>query len=59
LAARQWALHAAKTAASSGKCLYNVERRTPARSAIALIEVRDGPSVPCSATALSVMRSCV
>src|SRR5213075_2464040 len=44
-------------AASSGKCRYTVERRTPARSATALIDVRAGPSFSCSSTALSVIRS--
>ena len=48
--------HASKSAASSGKWRYTVERRTPARSAIALIDVRAGPTVPCSSTAVSVMR---
>jgi glutathione S-transferase len=44
-------------AASSGKCRYTVERRTPACAARALIEVRAGPIVPCNSTALSVMRT--
>ena len=56
LAARQCAEHASKSASSSGKWRYSVERRTPACSATALIDVREGPSDPCSATALSVMR---
>src|SRR5690349_141538 len=56
LAARQCDEQAAKSAASSGKWQYTVERRTPARSATALIEVRAGPSSSCNATALSVIR---
>ena len=48
--------HAANSASSSGKWRYTVERRTPARSATALIDVRAGPSSSCSAAALSVMR---
>ena len=55
-AARQCDEHASNSASSSGKWRYTVERRTPARSAIALIEVRAGPSCWCSATALSVIR---
>ena len=52
----KWVLQAVNRAASSGKWRYTVERRTPARSATALIDVRDGPTVPCSSIALSVMR---
>ena len=52
-AAAQWDEHASNSAASSGKWRYTVERRTPARSAIALIDVRAGPTVPCSSTAVS------
>ena len=55
-AAAQCELQAPIRAASSGKWRYRVERRTPARSAIALIDVRAGPTVPCSSTAASVMR---
>src|SRR6476469_3439001 len=56
LAAAQCAEQASKSASSSGKWRYSVERRTPACSATALIDVRDGPRLPCRATALSVMR---
>jgi hypothetical protein len=49
-------LQAVNSASSSGKWRYTVERRTPARSATALIDVRAGPTVPCSSMALSVMR---
>jgi hypothetical protein len=56
LAARQCDEQAANSDSSSGKWRYTVERRTPARSATALIEVRAGPSCSCSATALSVIR---
>ena len=55
-AAAQCEQHASNSAASSGKWRYTVERRTPARSAIALIDVRAGPTEPCSSTAVSVMR---
>ena len=55
-AARQCDEQAANSASSSGKWRYTVERRTPARSATALIEVRAGPSSSCSATVLSVIR---
>ena len=53
---RQCAVQAPNSAASSGKWRYSVERRTPACSATALIDVRAGPRVPCNATALSVIR---
>jgi hypothetical protein len=56
LAARQCDEQAANSASSSGKWRYTVERRTPARSAIALIDVRAGPSSSCSAAVLSVIR---
>jgi hypothetical protein len=55
-AARQCDEQAANSDSSSGKCRYTVERRTPARSATALIVVRAGPSSSCSATVLSVIR---
>ena len=56
MAARQCDEQASNSASSSGKWRYTVERRTPACSATALIEVRAGPSSSCSATALSVIR---
>ena len=54
-AARQCDEQAANSASSSWKWRYTVERRTPARSAIALIDVRAGPTSSCSPTALSVI----
>ena len=55
-AAAQCDEQAANSASSSGKWRYTVDRRTPARSAMALMDALAGPSSSCSATALSVIR---
>ena len=55
-AAAPWLLRAPTVARSAGKCRYTVSRCTPARSAIALIVLRRGPSSRCRSTVASTIR---
>ena len=55
--AAQCPMQAVNSSSWSLKCRYTVRRVTPASSATAAIDVLDGPTVVCSRTAASVIRS--